>query len=80
MEKDEANLAFFNLKYENQNTDVGYERDQCFSGLKPQGQVVGTPVSINPGLNFNPGFFFFLSKALSWIIFYISFRASIIKL
>ena len=41
-----------------------------------QGQVVRTPVSANPGLNFNPGFFFFLSKALSWIIFYISFRAS----
>ena len=28
--------------------------------------VVGTPVSANhPGLNFNPSFFFFLSKALS---------------
>ena len=34
-----------------------------------QGQVVRTPVSANPGLNFNPGFFFLLSKALSWIIF-----------
>ena len=40
------------------------------------GPVVRTLVSANPGLNFNPGFFFFLSKALSWIIFYISFRAS----
>ena len=37
MEKDEAKLAFFDLKYENQNTDyVGYERYQRFSGLKPQ--------------------------------------------
>ena len=27
--------------------------------------VVRTLVSTNPGLNFNPGFFFFLSKALS---------------
>ena len=27
-------------------------------------------------LNFNPGFFFFLSKALSWIIFSILFRVS----
>ena len=36
MEKDEAKLAFFDLKYENQNTDVGYERHQRFSGLKPQ--------------------------------------------
>ena len=32
----EAKLAFFDLKYENQNTHVGYERDQRFSGLKPQ--------------------------------------------
>ena len=24
----------------------------------------------NPGLNFNPAFFFFLSKALSWVIFF----------
>ena len=27
------------------------------------GPVVRTPVSANPGLNFNPGFFFLLSKA-----------------
>ena len=40
------------------------------------GPVVRTLVSVNPGLNFNPGFFFFLSKALSWIIFYINFRVS----
>ena len=40
------------------------------------GPVVRTLVSANPGLNFNPGFFFFLSKALSWIIFYINFRVS----
>ena len=36
MEKDEAKLAFFDLKYENKKTHVGYERDQRFSGLKPQ--------------------------------------------
>jgi len=36
----------------------------CFeSGIL--GQVVRTRVSANLGLNFNPGFFFFLSKALS---------------
>ena len=29
------------------------------------GPVVQTLVSANPGLNFNPGFFFFLSKPLS---------------
>ena len=40
------------------------------------GPVVGTPVSVNPGLNFNVGFFIFLSKALSWIIFSILFRVS----
>ena len=39
----------------------------------PSGQ---TPVIAKPGLNFNPGFFFFLSKALSWIIFSIIFRVS----
>ena len=39
-----------------------------------QGSVVRTPVSTNPGLNFNPAFFFLLSKALSRIIFSILFR------
>ena len=40
-----------------------------------QGPVVRTTsVSANPGLNFNLGFFFFLSKAFSWIIFSIFFR------
>ena len=38
--------------------------------------VVRTPVSANPGLNFNLGFFFFLSKALYRIIFSILFRLS----
>ena len=41
-----------------------------------RGQVVQMPVSTNPGLNFNLGFFFFLSKALSQIIFSILFRVS----
>ena len=40
------------------------------------GPVVRKPVSANPGLNFNPGFFFCLSKALSRIIFSILFRIS----
>ena len=30
-----------------------------------QGPVVRTPISANPQLNFNPGFFFFLPKVLS---------------
>ena len=37
---------------------------------------VQMPVSTNPALNFNLGFFFFLSKALSHIIFSILFRVS----
>ena len=40
------------------------------------GPVVQMPVSANPGLNFNPGFFFYLPKALSRIIFSILFRVS----
>ena len=34
------------------------------------------PVITYPGLNFNPGLFFFLSKAISRIIFAILFRVS----
>ena len=41
-----------------------------------QGPVVRMPVSTNPGLNFNPAFFFVLSKALSRTIFSILFRVS----
>ena len=44
--------------------------------LSNLGPVVRTPVSANPGLNFNPGFFIFLSKALSQIIFSFLFRVS----
>ena len=38
--------------------------------------LVRRPISSNAGLNFNPGFFFFCSKAFSWKIFSILFRAS----
>ena len=41
-----------------------------------QGPVVRTPVSVNPGLNFNRGFPIFLSKALSGIIFSTLFKVS----
>ena len=41
-----------------------------------QGPVVRTRVSANPGLNFNPGFFFLIIKALSRIIFSIFFSIS----
>ena len=41
-----------------------------------QGPVVQRPISANPGLNFNLGFFFFCSEAFSRIIFSILFRAS----
>ena len=40
------------------------------------GPVIRTPVSANPGINFNPGFFIFVSKALSRIIFSFLFRVS----
>ena len=40
------------------------------------GPDVRRPISANPGLNFNLGFFFFCSKAFSRIIFSIFFRAS----
>ena len=44
------------------------------------GRVVRRPVSANPGLNFNPGFFFFSSKAFSrkFSLFYLEYL--IIKL
>ena len=51
-----------------------------FGFVTYQGPVVRTPVSANPGLNFNPGFFFFLSKALSQIIFSIFLAYPNIKL
>ena len=40
------------------------------------GPVVRRPISANLGLNFDPGFFFFCSKAFSRIIFSIIFGAS----
>ena len=42
-----------------------------------QGPVVRMQVTANPRINFDPGFFFFLSKALFRIIFYIIFSVSI---
>ena len=41
-----------------------------------QGPVVRRPISANPGLNFNPGLSFFLSKAFSRTIFSILFRVA----
>ena len=46
------------------------------SWLFTQGPVVRRTISANPGLNFNLGFSFFCSKALSRIIFSILFRVS----
>jgi len=40
------------------------------------GPVVGRLISANPGLNFNPGLFFFSSKAFSRTIFSILFRVA----
>ena len=41
-----------------------------------QGPVVRRPIGANPGLNFNPGRFFFWSKAFSPTIFSILFRVA----
>ena len=41
-----------------------------------QGPVVRRSISANPGLNFNPSLFFFLSKAFSRTIFSILFRVA----
>ena len=46
----------------------------CGSVFSHLDQVVRRPVSANPGLNFNPGLFFFSSKAFSRKIFPILFR------
>ena len=46
--------------------------------LTVQGPVVRRPITANPGLNFNLGFFVFCSKAFSRKIFSILFRASLI--
>ena len=42
----------------------------------PAAAVVRRPVSANPGLNFNPGLFFFSSKAFSLKIFSVLFRVA----
>ena len=45
-----------------------------------QGPVVKRPISSNPGLNFNPGFFFFCSKVFSQVISSLFLEHPIIKL
>ena len=55
---------------------LNVNRLMALSDISTLGPVVWTRVSTNPGLNFNPGFFIFLSKALSRIIFSILFRVS----
>ena len=55
--------------------DYDYEIFSILSSTQ-QGPVVRTPVSANPGLNFNPGFLFLLSRALSRIVFSVLFIVS----
>ena len=53
-----------------------YSQASLIIRLTALGPVVRTLVSANPGLNFNPRFLIFLSKALSRIIFSFLFRVS----
>ena len=46
------------------------------AGNKQQGPVVRRPISDNPGLNFNPGHFFFSPRAFSRTISSILFRVA----
>ena len=46
------------------------------TSLKALGPADQRPISTNSGLNFNPGFFFFCSKAFSWMIFSLVCRVS----
>ena len=46
------------------------------SGIKAMGLGIRAQFSANPGLNFNPGLFFFSSKAFSRTIFVILFRVA----
>ena len=48
----------------------------CYPVFEQLGPVLRRPISANPGLNFNLGFFFFCLKAFSWIRFFFLFRAS----
>ena len=45
-------------------------------GIRDQGLVVRRSISANPGLNFNPGLFFFSSKTFSQTILSILFRVA----
>ena len=47
-----------------------------FEFIKKLGPVVRRPISAYPGLNFNPGLFFFSSKPFSRTIFSITFRVA----
>ena len=47
-----------------------------FEFIKNLGPVVRRPISAYPGLNFNPGLFFFSSKPFSRTIFSIIFRVA----
>ena len=67
-----VNITTFQQNYHNQLVVTPNE----MVGLTVLGPVVQTLVSANPGLNFKPGFFFFLSKVLSRIIFSLLFRVS----
>ena len=53
-----------------------YTSPMCANWINILGPVAQRPIIANPGLNFNPGFLFFYSKALFQVIFSILFRVS----
>ena len=72
-------LLFFSISiwYEYiRNSLINKKKENLLHSFWELGPVVQTPVSANPQLHFNPGFFFLLSKAPSLIILSSLFRVS----
>ena len=74
-EKKEGTWKFGDDQNSYKTSDQINTFDRSFKFTK-QGPVVRRPIIANPGLNFNPGLFFFSSKAFSWTIFSILFRVA----